>query len=61
MEDGARDVGGSYVKVCPVGPFVCYTRVTINHATFLSQKGPSLDGKLHERTTLRLVEVMGCQ
>lgn len=38
-----------------------HTCVTMNHATFLSQKGPSLQDKLHEHTTLRLVEVMGCQ
>lgn len=34
--------------------------VTIN-TTFHSQKGPRLGDKLHDHTTLRLVEVPGCQ
>lgn len=34
--------------------------VTIN-TTFHSQKDPRLGDKLHDHTTLRLIEVIGCQ
>lgn len=47
-----RELGGFYVKVCLVCLFVCYPGITMNDVTFLSQRGPSLDDKLPEHTTL---------
>lgn len=51
MTDTIRELGGFYVKVCLAGLFVCYACVTINDVTLLSQRGPSLDGKLPAHTT----------